>query len=193
MKYHVVCYSGVFAFMKPPGALRDKFSKSETFLSPSTQEGIAKKLEVSGILRHRLRCFDVQKLNEMAKAPNYKKPKKDSTPDKGKNVQEIGALIYPKLFLAFPTNEEAIKASENHIFLSRQEFILTPERIDGKLVTNMTQMEFDALYGWEFISTGNPSDMFVGIHRYSGEKSFGIVVVHGDPLGHIPIQPQRII
>lgn len=194
MKYFVVCYSGTFAFMKPPSATRNKYTKSDTFLSPSTQEGIRRKLGVSNILRHRLQCFGVRDIQEEAKAPNYGQPDLPQIKrKKEKGVQKNGVLLYPKLFLALPSEQDALCASENHILLSRQEYILLPERIDGKFVVEMTDKEFDSIEGWEFFSTGNSLDMFVGVDRYTNEKSLGIVEVYGDPLGHLPTEKQRFV
>ena len=82
--YYVVKYTGKFGFIKPWTAVRDGLTYSQQFLSPSTLEGIEKKLfpetltqngVITKIKRYRLSysSIDVQKEQTQTRGFNGKK------------------------------------------------------------------------------------------------------------------------
>lgn len=190
-KMYVVAYTGNFGFIKPHDSMRDGYVKSQNFLAPSMVEGIRQKLNVSEISRYRLQCFDFQTIQMVIQAPFYEK--RNVGRDQGRNIVNHGVMVHPKIFLAFKSEDDAIKASENHIFLARQEFILYPCKVNNQFVTEMTVSDFDEIEGWELIPSDEKSGMLVGFNRYKESKPmYGILKAFGNPLGHIP-EPEEIV
>lgn len=179
-----VQYSGTFAFMRPVQALRDSLTYSNRFITPSTLEGIRQKLGVSKIVRARLDFQDVQLCQEathtvgintafFGKRALRSTLMKHTNQGRAKSVINRGVLINPLCTLLFDNEDDALKAFEQSICLSRNEDILLPDA--------MFEVEdFDKeISGYEFIETGNNYDQYVGVNRFTLQKSFGRIIYNG--------------
>ncbi len=177
--YYVVKYKGPFGFIKPWTAVRDDETFSQQFLTPSIIEGIRQKLEVSAIIRHRLNYCGISVQQEATQPKAYSITNKIAS--RPRSILKRGVIIDPHLYLAFPSFDEADKATREHICLSRNEDILLPE----KEILLINDNEFDAIPGFELIF-GNAEDSFlVGYNRFSEEEPepmYGSLRIFGDPI-----------
>lgn len=170
MNYYVVKYSGLFGFIKPWTAVRDELSYSQTYLSPSTVKGISQKLFGLGnmhhIKRYRLQFDVISEQQEQTWAPLRKieHKKKEGLYVLNNGIITRGILLNPVLYLAFETPEEAHIAAEQHLCLCRNEDLVFPD-FDAK-VREVSDDAFEALPGFEFVETGEPSDIPAGRDRY---------------------------
>ncbi|MEM1127906.1 MAG: hypothetical protein AAGI71_14730 [Bacteroidota bacterium] len=177
--YHVVTYTGPFGYIKPWTAVRDGETFSQQFLTPSIVEGMRIKLGVSGILRHRLQNAGISRQQEQVQAAGWKTKKFRS----GKAlVRETGVLmrgvmLHPLLSLAFATPADADVAKQDHLCLCRNEDLVFPVEVDGRLVRSMTPAEFDALEGSEMLFEAGPRSIPLGISRYTGQMMRGRLVI----------------
>ncbi len=163
MTYHIVTYTGPFAFIKPWTAVRDELTYSQQFLTPSIIEGLRQKLEVSAILRHRLSYINFDKQQEQTRPKLIKKP--------GANFGILmrGVLLEPALSLAFPSAEDAGKAFEQHICLCRNEDILYPDVKSG--IRECSEQEFNKIPGFELHPVDDSEQGFmVGYNRFDDYK-----------------------
>jgi hypothetical protein len=168
MIYYVVKYSGPFGFIKPWTAVRDIETYSQQFLTPSIIEGIRQKLDVVKIIRHKLSSggFNVQQETITAKA--YKKTRKIY--QKEKSILKRGIMINPILWLAFDNEDDAHKASVQHICLCRNEDILLPD----KQIYMFSPEEFNSLKGFELHFEQMETSFCVGNNRFNNnEEMFG--------------------
>lgn len=184
MVLFVVRYSGNFGFIKPWSAVRDSGggeTYSQQFLTPSIIEGLRQKLEVKEILRHKLQYSGISLQQETieAKAWEYK----NKTHILNTSIIKRGILISPILFLAFSSEEDAVKASREHICLCRNEDILLPD----DEVLALTPEEFDSISGYELRFTEEAGAFMVGYNRFNDNKPmFGKIEITGKPINDCP-------
>lgn len=185
---HVTTFTGPFGFIKPWTAVRDKETYSQQFLTPSTIEGIREKLGVSGIQRHRLthRGFNVQQ--ERTQSAGYNKRltdlKKKLIYERPLSILTRGVLLEPTLYLAFASEEDANRASTQHICLCRNEDLVLPKGQPRPLSLDA----FERIEGYELLF-GMSSDAFmVGYNRFeNGEKMYGTLTITGQPIQDNPL------
>lgn len=156
---YVVHYSGPFGFIKPWTAVRDAVTYSQAFLTPSIIEGIRQKLEVSAILRHRLRHHGISVQQERTQSAGWKVGGKQMS--RAISILERGVMLQPVLALAFPSAEDAEKAATQHLCLCRNEDVLLPFEY-----LEMTEDMFDALPGVELLFERAPDSFLVGFNRF---------------------------
>lgn len=177
--YFVIKYSGPFGFIKPWTAVRDSETFSQQFLTPSMIEGIRQKLEVSEILRHRLtyRSMDNQQEVTHTRAWNYAKKRKLYT--RARSIINRGVMLEPDLYLAFPTEADALKAFGQHICLARNEDVMLPEEYLGQT----DKSTFDELAGFELIFERTHDSFLVGYNRFAnGAPMYGRLFASRNPL-----------
>lgn len=181
--YHVVTYAGPFGYVKPWTAVRDGETFSQPFLSPSTVEGMRVKLGVSQILRHRLSHAGIDRQQEQVQAAGWttRKVGDGKALVRQTGVLVRGVMVRPRLHLAFPTAEDAGVAATDHLCLCRNEDLVFPVEVDGRLVREVTPAEFDALEGFELVEADGPGTIPLGVSRYTGEMMRGRLEVVGDP------------
>ena len=121
---YLIRFSGPFGFIKPWTAVRDGETFSQAFLTPSIIEGMRQKLEVSAILRHRLRHDGIDIQQEQTQTAGWEKKRNELI--RARSILRRGILLNPALTLAFPNEEDAIKASTQHLCLCRNEDVLLP-------------------------------------------------------------------
>ena len=165
---YTVRFSGPFGFIKPWTAVRDALTYSQTFLTPSIMEGMRQKLEVSAILRHRLQHKGLNIQQERTQSAGWKSGSKQMS--RSLSIIERGVMIQPELVLAFPTAEDAEKASLQHLCLCRNEDILFP----SDEIEVMDEETFDKLPGielqFESSSEASPEAFLVGYNRFDEAK-----------------------
>jgi hypothetical protein len=178
--YYVVKYTGQFGYIKPWAAVRDIETFSQQFLTPSIIEGMRIKLEVSGILRHRLSYLGMNSQQEQVQASGTSIGK-TSNPIASKrmpigsqsvmvnsSILHRNVLIEPHLHLAFPSYEDAEKAHKQHICLCRNEDVLLPS---GNIL-EMSAQDFDTqISGFELrFEPQHPLAFSVGYSRFPLEN-----------------------
>jgi hypothetical protein len=181
MTYYVVTYTGPFGYIKPWTAVRDGETYSQPFLAPSTVEGMRIKLGVSTILRHRLSHVGIDRQQEQVQAAGWTTNSRLKTMIRKTGVLVRGVMLHPRLHLAFATNEDAEIAAADHLCLCRNEDLVFPVRVDGRLIREMAETAFDALEGFEMVEGEGPETIPLGVSRYTGEMMRGRLVVEGDP------------
>lgn len=178
--YYVVRYTGKFGFIKPWTAVRDGLTYSQQFLSPSTLEGIEKKLfpetlaqygVISKIKRYRLSysSIDVQQEQTQTRGFNGKKKIREGS------VLKRGIMIDPILYLAFENYEEALEASRQHICLCRNEDVLLPD----SLVDEMDERDFNSIKGFELRFGKTEQSFMVGYNRFDNSPMYGWLEIDG--------------
>jgi len=169
-KYYVVKFAGVFGFIKPFSAIRDKRIYSQHYLTPSILNGIEQKLfpeklnqeSVSSIVAHKLQSSGMSIQKETIHAKQIKKQSSFS-------VVERGILLYPVLLIAFDDQSYAERAHKQCISLSRSEDILFPEDL-----FETSPEEFDLIPGIEFKESED--GFLVGFNRYKNFQEMKIVL-----------------
>lgn len=180
---YIVTYSGPFGFIKPWTAVRDERTFSQQFLTPSIVEGLRIRLGVSAILHHKLTYAKIDSQQERTQSRAFVETKKTATREQSILVR--GVMLYPKLILAFATEQEAHSAAEQHICLCRNEDILLP---DGN-VQAISEADFDTLIGFELIFRNDPMAILVGYDRYrDNEPMYGVLKITGNPVGVQPLE-----
>ncbi len=189
MKYYVVKYTGPFGFIKPWTAVRDSETFSQQFLTPSTVEGIEKKIfpgllaakGIKKIKRHRLnyRGIDIQQERTWAKG-GFKAYREKGKWKTNLSIINRGVLLDPNLYIAFEKESDAQEASTQHICLCRNEDLLFPE----PTILEMKISEFEEINGFELIFEGDRSTMFkVGHNRFDESKEmYGQLKIFGNPI-----------
>ena len=188
MKYYVVKYSGTFGFIKPWTAVRDSKTFSQQFLTPSIVEGIEKKLfpellydkgKISKIVRHKLSYISVNVQQEQTQSRGWENKKQTKTMVRSKSILDRGVMLEPVLLLAFSNENDAQKATTQHICLCRNEDLLLP-------IGNVEQMEesdFDKEYGFELRFEENEKAFLVGFNRFDETKPmYGRLEITGKPV-----------
>lgn len=192
---YVVKYSGPFGFIKPWTAVRDSETYSQQFLTPSIVAGIERKLfpellkdddgEIKKIVGHRLSYKQVSQQQEQIQPRGWNK--KSSGAEKGYHrphaILVRGVFIEPVLCLAFLSQKDAEKATQEHICLCRNEDILFP---DSKTLET-TYEEFtsnkDLFPGFELIFEKTGESFLVGYNRLKmNEPMYGYLKVIGTPV-----------
>lgn len=178
--YYVVKFTGNFGFIKPWSAVRDEETYSQQFLSPSTIEGIEKKLfpetlsqqgVISKIKRYRLSYSSISRQQEQTQPRGFD----DNKPKSNMAVITRGVMINPVLYLAFADRQDALQASTQHICLCRNEDILLP----CSDVYEMSENEFNNLKGFEFRFGQSTQSFLVGYNRFNGAPMYGWIEVDG--------------
>ncbi len=181
--YYVVKYTGKFGFIKPWTAVRDGLTYSQQFLSPSTLEGIEKKLfpetlsqngVISKIKRYRLSysSIDVQQEQTQTRGFNGKKKIRE------KAVLNRGIMIDPILYLAFENYDEALKASKQHVCLCRNEDILLPD----SMIEEMDESSFNSIKGFEMRFGKSGKSFMVGYNRFDNTPMYGWLEIDGQSI-----------
>ncbi|HCR48202.1 MAG TPA: hypothetical protein DIW24_01125 [Bacteroidetes bacterium] len=185
MKYYVVKYTGPFGFIKPWTAVRDEETLTQQFLTPSIIEGMKIKLEVSDILRHCISYINIAIQQEQTqpkgstKKSSGKGTDKIMTVSRHRSILKRGVMIEPVLYLAFPTVDDAKKATLQHLCLCRNEDVMLPE----EEVFIMTPEEFNALSGFELLFGQSDTSFLVGFNRFKeAEPMYGSLRISGNPL-----------
>lgn len=176
--YYVVRYTGPFGFIKPWTAVRDGLTFSQQFLTPSIVEGMRQKLEVTEILRHRLRYRSINQQQEQTQPLGWEVKKRQKLMTRPRSILMRGVMIQPTLWLAFSTAEDADKAAEQHICLCRNEDVLLPMPD----IQAMNEEEFEAIPGFELRFEKKSDSFLVGYNRFNNaEEMYGRLVIVGDP------------
>lgn len=181
MKIYLVTYSGTFGFIKPWTAVRDIKTFSQQFLTPSIIEGIRQKLEVSIILRHRLRYKSISEQQERTQARAWTIQSKKRIMSRNQSVLIRGILINPILVLAFNSIEDAEKANTQHICLCRNEDILLPD--EEIIEVDETEFDSESFPGFELRFEKTEKSFIVGYNRFNNnEPMYGWIHIVGNPL-----------
>ena len=178
--YHVVTFAGPFGFIKPWTAVRDDLTYSQTFLTPSTVEGMRQKLGVSAVLRHRLSHAGLSQQQEQVQSAGFATSGRGAAKvyTRPRAVIDRGFMLSPVLHLAFATAEDAAKAAPQHLCLCRNEDLVYPVESPQELA----RAAFDRLDGFELLFEDGPSSFLVGYNRYAGGAPMrGRLIVVGDP------------
>lgn len=191
MKYYVVKYSGLFGFIKPWTAVRDSETFSQQFLTPSIVEGMEKKLfpELLGevgikkIMGHRLSYDQVSGQQEVIQTRgwNSKRQSKQILFDRPKAILIRGILQNPVLHLAFENEEDAKRASEQHLCLCRNEDMVYPEKIIY-CDSSAFRSDEEVFSGYELVFEDTDKSFLVGYHRFTQEPMYGWIRVVGQPI-----------
>ncbi|PHK29020.1 hypothetical protein VF13_40395 [Nostoc linckia z16] len=190
--FYVVKYEGHFGFIKPWTAVRDGGSPdtihtfSQQFLTPSIIEGIEKKLfpellqekGISKIARHKLTYagFSGQMEQTQTLGWEYKKAKKML--QRPRSILVRGVLLYPNLYLAFDSLDDAQRASVQHICLCRNEDVLFPTED----ILHLTEEQFGELNGFELRFGQAPGSFLVGYSRFTNAPMYGWIESTQNPL-----------
>lgn len=176
---YAVKYTGPFGFIKPWTAVRDEATFSSQIITPSMIEGIRQKLEVDEISGHRLNYDEVSEQQETVQAAAWAEGK-----TRNRGILTRGVMVNPVLWLRFKTQEEANRAFNQHIVLSRNEDILHPVAIQE---TTLKEFNSEIFPGFEFIEKKKPAKneeslIPVGINRYTGKLMQGVLTSYGKGL-----------
>jgi hypothetical protein len=176
---HIVKYTGPFGFIKPWTAVRDGKTFSQQFLTPSIIEGIRQKLEVSSILRHKLTYSSINVQQEQTQTRGWAKKSQLKMMVRNQSILERGVMINPMLYLAFATEEDALKSVKQHICLCRNEDVLFP---DAEII-QMEESKFDQITGFELRFGENEKSFLVGFNRFDEAKPmYGWLEISGKPV-----------
>lgn len=186
--FYIVQYKGPFGFIKPWTAVRDELTFSQQFLTPSIIEGMRQKLEVQEILRHRLSYAGIARQQEQTQPRAWEqktdRKSKTVTMSRARSILKRGIMLYPVLTLAFSSEEDAVKASEQHICLCRNEDILLPD-----LSRTVTSEEFEQIHGFELLFEKGFGSFIVGYNRFAqSEPMYGRLLISGNPIQYENIE-----
>ena len=178
-KLFVVKYSGPFGFIKPWTAVRDSKTFNQQFLTPSVIEGIRQKLEVKTILKHKLTYTSISVQQEQIQARGWGKKTQQKLMIRNQSILERGVMVDPVLYLAFESQEDAIKASKQHICLCRNEDVLLPHAE----IVKMHDSEYDEITGFELKFGKNEESFLVGFNRFKDSQAmYGRLEITGKPV-----------
>lgn len=183
--YYVVRYSGPFGFIKPWTAVRDGETYSQQFLTPSMVEGLRQKLEVTAILRHRLRHQGFSRQQERIQAAGWTRNTRTKTQYRETSILVRGVLLSPVVYLAFATEADGEHAATQHICLCRNEDVVWPDQVQ-----RMSSAEFNAIEGFELMPGLEQKGAFmVGYNRFEeGRPMYGALTITGDPTFVPPLE-----
>lgn len=193
MDLFVVKYSGTFGFIKPWTAVRDGETFSQQFLTPSIVEGMEKKLfpellkekgVIKKIERHRLSYQQIDSQQEQIQPRGWNTGRLMNKKSllRERAILLRGVLLNPLLFLAFKNEDDANRAFNQHICLSRNEDMLYPIEI---IQTNEEEFDNneDMFSGFELIFEKNEKSFIVGHNRFkNGEPMYGWLKTLGKPV-----------
>lgn len=98
---------------------------------------------------------------------------------RNKSILERGVMIDPMLYLAFESEEDAFRASKQHICLCRNEDILLPDMN----IETLLESEFDAITGFELKFGENEKSFLVGFDRFNNSQAmYGYLKITGKPV-----------
>lgn len=171
---YIVTYRGKFAFIKPWTAVRDGETFSQQFLTPSIIEGIEKKLfpellpivGIHKILRHKLSYSSMSSQQEVTLPRGWEYKKKEKYFFKEPSILKRNILLSPILYLVFETEKDAIKASQQHICLCRNEDIMLPD----SEIKIASEEDFASITGFELRFGESDQSFLVGYNRFEGNK-----------------------
>lgn len=176
---YVVKYTGPFGFIKPWTAVRDSKTFSQQFLTPSIIEGMRQKLEVKTIQRHKLAYTSISVQQEQTQTRGWEKKSQMKMMVRNQSILERGIMIDPILYLAFESEEDAQKASQQHICLCRNEDVLLPDL----MIEQKTGTEFDEITGFELKFGENEKSFLVGFDRFNNSQAmYGYLEITGKPV-----------
>lgn len=177
--YYIVKYTGPFGFIKPWTAVRDSKTFSQQFLTPSIIEGIRQKLEVQSIERHKLSYTSISVQQEQTQTRGWEKKTQMKMMVRNQSILERGVMIDPILYLAFESEEDAVKSSKQHICLCRNEDVLLP---DSEII-EIDESEFDEITGFELKFGENEKSFLVGFDRFNKSQAmYGWLEITGKPV-----------
>lgn len=185
---YLVRYTGPFAFIKPWTAVRDEICYSQQFLTPSMVAGIERKLfpellqkpwGIYKIRGHRLAYRGVSEQQEVVQARGWNVSQKRIERDR--SILKRGVLLYPTLWLAFESEDDAVVAATQHICLARNEDLLFPEDI---VAASKEDFMTDPRYsGFELVFERNELAFPVGYNRFNNnEMMYGWLRIVGTPV-----------
>lgn len=191
MDYYIVKYTGHFGFIKPWTAVRDGETFSQQYLTPSTIEGMEKKLfpgllsskGIHKIQRYRLAFDGMSRQMEVIQAADFElkaiKGEKNFKSAKRKTgILYRSILQNPVLHLAFTNKEDAIVAAEQHLCLCRNEDLIYP----NEEITKVPETVFDEIAGFELrFGEKQPGAFLVGYNRFAdATPMYGNLEITGD-------------
>lgn len=177
--YYVVKYFGPFGFIKPWTAVRDSKTFSQQFLTPSIIEGIRQKLEVDIIVRHKLRYDSISIQQEQTLSRGWENKKQSKMLIRSQSILERGVMINPILYLAFGTEDDALKAAKQHICLCRNEDVLLPD----ESIEVLAEDKFNHITGFELRFSESEQSFLVGFNRFNDSKPmYGKLEITGKPV-----------
>ncbi len=180
--YYVVKYSGPFGFIKPWTAVRDSKTFSQQFLTPSIIEGIRQKLEVNAIVRHKLAYTSISVQQEQTQTRGWEKKSQQKMMIRNRSILERGVMIDPVLYLVFESEEDAQKATKQHLCLCRNEDVLLPD----SEIEKKTEQEFDEITGFELQFGESEKSFLVGFDRFNDSQAmYGWLEITGNPVSGI--------
>lgn len=171
---YIVKFYGSIAFVKPWSAVRDNKTSSLQFLTPSTIEGIEKKLfpellhssGIHKIRRYKLNFIGRSTMQETIQSKALTNKKKEGYMIRMTSVINRIVLLEPTLFLAFDTLDDAQTASLQHICLSRNEDMMRA----CSEIEEMDEQEFDKISGFELRFEKTEKSFMVGFNRYDNDN-----------------------
>ena len=190
-KYFVVRYEGPFGFIKPWTAVRDSETFSQQFLTPSIVEGIEKKLfpgllvqnGIFKILRHRISYDQISGQQEQIQTRGWNSTRKgkEILYERPNGILMRGLMINPILHLVFSKSDDAKKALDQHICLSRNEDVLLPTQI---IETSKSDFDYNEEHfnGFELVFAKTENSFLVGYHRLTLEPMYGWLKIVGNPI-----------
>jgi hypothetical protein len=183
---YVVKYSGPFGFIKPWTAVRDSETFSQQFLTPSIVEGIEKKLfpELLGengirkIARHKITYAGISRQQEKTQTLGWEYKKQQKILQRPQSILVRGVLLYPDLYLAFRSKDDAEAATKQHICLCRNEDLMWP----SEEILALEENDFDLIDGFELRFGNIDGSFLVGYNRFGGSAMYGRIEVSSNPL-----------
>lgn len=171
-KIFVVQFKGHFGFIKPWTAVRDELTFSQQFLSPSTIEGMEKKLfpelllkkGLKKIKRYKLSYSNITEQQETTQAPGWEFSKKNQNFNRNRSILTRGYLLYPTLHLGFKNIEDAQIAASQHLCLCRNEDLIFP----SPNIESMTIKKFNKISGFEFVKSED--GFLAGFNRFNNNQ-----------------------
>jgi len=98
---------------------------------------------------------------------------------RNQSILERGVMIDPILYLAFESESDALKASQQHICLCRNEDILFP----NAEILERDEDEFDAMTGFELRFGESDQSFLVGFDRFNDAQAmYGRLEITGKPV-----------
>lgn len=169
---YVITYRGSFGFIKPWTAVRDGETFSQQFLTPSIIEGIEKKLfpellsstGIHKIKRHKLSYQAMSQQQEVTQARAWKDTRKMH--ERSRSIIMRDVLLHPVLRLAFAIEEDAARASRQHICLCRNEDVMLPDAD----IEEMDDQAFSLLKGFELRHGRSDQSFLVGFNRFDQNR-----------------------
>lgn len=170
-------------YIRPWNAVRDGGADggtySLTYLIPSFINGIEKEMGCNGkILRHKLRFNGMTE--ELFVSPQIMKKSKKHR-DTG--ISKIHQLCNPEIILGFESEEDAINASKNTIYVGQTQYMIYPvsfsneDNEDDDVIVELTDEEFSKLSGTETFQTDENNGVYCGNNRYKNNERMYIKIV----------------